>query len=68
MDVVRLTRREPFSVATLMKTTADIADDLLLRAKREAEASQTTLRSHIEEGCVRCSAARRCQSKSRSSP
>lgn len=33
-----------------MKTTVDIADDLLLRAKREAEASQTTLRSLIEEG------------------
>jgi hypothetical protein len=33
-----------------MKTTVDIADDLLLRAKQEAEASRTTLRSLIEEG------------------
>jgi hypothetical protein len=33
-----------------MKTTVDLADDLLLRAKREAEASHTTLRSLIEEG------------------
>lgn len=33
-----------------MKTTVDIADDLLLRAKQEAEASHTTLRSLIEEG------------------
>jgi len=37
-------------MVTHMKTTVDIADDLLLRAKREAEASQTTLRSLIEEG------------------
>lgn len=33
-----------------MKTTVDIADDLLLRAKQEAKSSQTTLRSLIEEG------------------
>jgi hypothetical protein len=33
-----------------MKTTVDIADDLLLRAKQAAEASHTTLRSLIEEG------------------
>ena len=33
-----------------MKTTIDIADDLLLRAKQEAKASQTTLRSLIEAG------------------
>lgn len=33
-----------------MKTTVDIADDLLLRAKKQAEASRTTLRSLIEEG------------------
>ena len=37
-------------MVTHMKTTVAIADDLLLRAKREAEASQTTLRSLIEEG------------------
>lgn len=37
-------------MATHMKTTVDIADDLLLRAKKEAEASRTTLRSLIEEG------------------
>lgn len=37
-------------MGTHMKTTVDIADDLLLRAKEEAEASQTTLRSLIEEG------------------
>ena len=37
-------------MVTHMKTTVDIADDLLLRAKREAEASRTTLRSLIEEG------------------
>ena len=33
-----------------MKTTVDIADDLLLRAKEEAVTSHTTLRSLIEEG------------------
>ncbi len=37
-------------MVTHMKTTVDIADDLLLRAKKEAEASRTTLRSLIEEG------------------
>ena len=37
-------------MVTHMKTTVDIADDLLLRAKRAAEASRTTLRSLIEEG------------------
>ncbi len=37
-------------MVTHMKTTVDIADDLFLRAKKEAEASQTTLRSLIEEG------------------
>ena len=37
-------------MVTHMKTTVDIADDLLLRAKREAEASGMTLRSLIEEG------------------
>lgn len=37
-------------MVTHMKTPIDIADDLLLRAKREAEASRTTLRSLIEEG------------------
>lgn len=46
----RLTERQPVNMVTHMKTTVDIADDLLLRAKREAEASQTTLRSLIEEG------------------
>ena len=45
-----MTEREPAYMVTHMKTTVDIADDLLLRAKREAEASQTTLRSLIEEG------------------
>lgn len=38
------------NIVTHMKTTVDIADDLLLRAKREAEASHTTLRSLIEDG------------------
>ena len=37
-------------MVTHMKTTVDIADDLLLRAKREAAASHTTLRSLIEAG------------------
>jgi len=37
-------------MVTHMKTTIDIADDLLLRAKQEAEASRTTLRSLIEAG------------------
>ena len=48
--VLSLTGREPTNMVTHMKTTVDIADDLLLRAKREAKASQTTLRSLIEEG------------------
>jgi hypothetical protein len=48
--VTGLTGREPADMVAHMKTTIDIADDLLLRAKREAEASQTTLRSLIEEG------------------
>jgi len=47
---VGLTVPEPDNVVTHMKTTVDIADDLLLRAKKEAEASSTTLRSLIEEG------------------
>jgi hypothetical protein len=46
-----------------MKTTVDIADDLLLRAKQEAKAGRTTLRSLIEAGLRevlgRRSAARR---------
>ncbi|MEX0670560.1 MAG: hypothetical protein WD060_08910 [Pirellulales bacterium] len=33
-----------------MKTTVGIADDLLLRAKREAATSHTTLRSLIKAG------------------
>ncbi|MGB7159415.1 MAG: hypothetical protein WBD40_15210 [Tepidisphaeraceae bacterium] len=33
-----------------MKTTIDIADDLLLRAKRAAEKENTTLKSITEEG------------------
>jgi len=37
-------------MVTHMKTTVDIADDLLLRAKQEAEASRTTLRNLIETG------------------
>jgi hypothetical protein len=37
-------------MVTHMKTTIDIADDLLLRAKQEAAASKTTLRTLIEEG------------------
>ncbi|MFM7206304.1 MAG: DUF2191 domain-containing protein [Planctomycetaceae bacterium] len=45
-----MTDHKPLNMVTHMKTTVDIADDLLLRAKREAEASQTTLRSLIEEG------------------
>lgn len=36
-----------------MKTTVDIADDVLLRAKALAEASETTLRRLIEEGLRR---------------
>ena len=50
-----------------MKTTIDIADDLLLRAKQEAEASKTTLRSLVEAGLRevlgRRSAAKRPQVK-----
>lgn len=37
-------------MVTHMKTTIDIADDLLLRAKQEAKDSHTTLRSLIEAG------------------
>lgn len=36
-----------------MKTTVDIADHVLLRAKALAEASNTTLRRLIEEGLRR---------------
>lgn len=36
-----------------MKTTVDIADDVLLRAKTFAEESETTLRRLIEEGLRR---------------
>ncbi len=45
-----LTAEQELDMVTHMKTTVDIADDLLLRAKKEAEASHTTLRSLIEEG------------------
>ncbi len=37
-------------MATHMKTTVNIAEDLLLRAKKEALAERTTLRSLIEQG------------------
>ncbi len=37
-------------ILTHMKTTIDIADDLLLRSKRLARQSGTTLRELIEEG------------------
>lgn len=37
-------------MVTHMKTTVEIGDDLLLRAKREASESGTTLRRLIEEG------------------
>jgi hypothetical protein len=45
-----LTTRLHCNIVTHMKTTIDIADDLLLRAKQEARSSHTTLRSLIEEG------------------
>jgi hypothetical protein len=38
------------NIVTHLKTTVDIADDLLLRAKQQARSSRTTLRSLIEEG------------------
>lgn len=37
-------------MAAHMKTTIDIADDLLLRAKRVAEKENTTLKSITEDG------------------
>lgn len=37
-------------MVTHMKTTIDIADDLLLRAKQEAASTRTTLRSLVEAG------------------
>ncbi len=40
-------------MVTHMKTTVDIADDVLLRAKAFAEESETTLRRLIEEGLRR---------------
>ena len=36
-------------VAHIMKTTIDIADDLLARAKREARRERKTLRDVVEE-------------------
>lgn len=45
-------------MVTHMKTTIDIADDLLLRAKRVAEKENTTLKSITEEG-LRLALARR---------
>lgn len=33
-----------------MKTTIEIADDLLLRAKEKSQREQTTLRNLVEEG------------------
>lgn len=47
---IQLTGENAGDMVTHMKTTVDIADDLLLRAKEEAKASRTTLRSLIEEG------------------
>jgi hypothetical protein len=44
-----LTRPTHGNIVTQMKTTIDIADDLLLRAKQQARSSHTTLRSLIEE-------------------
>mgnify|MGYP005704200113 CR=1 FL=1 len=40
-------------MVTHMKTTVDIADDVLLRAKAFADASETTLCRLIEEGLRR---------------
>ena len=37
-------------MVTHMKTTIDIADDLLLRAKEEAKQKNTTLKSLVERG------------------
>ncbi len=45
-------------MATHMKTTIDIANDLLVRAKRMAEKENTTLKSITEEG-LRLALARR---------
>lgn len=47
-------------MVTHIKTTVDIADDLLLRARKAADASRTTLRSLIEEG-LRVVLARRSE-------
>ena len=47
---VRLTEREPVNMDNHMKIIVAIADDLLLHAERETEASQTTFRGLIEEG------------------
>jgi len=47
---VRLTEREPVNMDIHMKIIVAIADNLLLRAEREAEAFQTTLRRLIQEG------------------
>lgn len=49
-------------MGTHMKTTVDIADDLLLRAKEEAKSSETTLRRLIETG-LRLVLERRAASK-----
>jgi hypothetical protein len=45
-----MTRSMTGNILTHMKTTIDIADDLLLRSKRLAKQCGITLRALIEEG------------------
>lgn len=59
-----MTDRLQVDMVTHIKTTVDIADDLLLRARKAAAASHTTLRSLIEEG-LREVLARKAESANR---
>jgi len=50
VQVLRFAAPEPAGLFNQMKTTVEIASDFLVRAKGEAAATHTTLRSLIEEG------------------
>lgn len=50
--ILKLTAETQYDMVTHMKTTVDIADDLLLRSKRVSKERGMTLRELLSEGLV----------------